>query len=227
MIYNSKILVVDDDPDICEILKIILTSANHYCHYVSNAEDAFAQIDAQPWDLVILDVMLPTKDGFAICKQLREQSNLPVLFLTSKDSKQDQTQGFVSGGDDYLTKPFSKDILLARVNAILRRYLVYQGKDNLPTVEELEVQVYDKELLELRKQLTDLEDRILMHLHTHRGSCCSAKELYESVWHEPSMDSSNNTVMVHIWHLRKKLEKNHFKHLHIRTIWGKGYQIDI
>lgn len=166
---------------------------------------------------------------------MREKTNAPILFLTAKGQESDKTLGFSSGGDDYLTKPFSYNELNARVKALLRRYHVYQGKEKeissirkISIIENLEVNQEHKEVKLNGKKLslTDLEYEILDYLLLNRKQVISASQLFEAIWHENYYYGANNTIMVHIRNLRKKIEDDPQNPRIIKTVWGKGYYID-
>ena len=166
---------------------------------------------------------------------MREKTNAPILFLTANGQESDKTLGFSSGGDDYLTKPFSYNELNARVKALLRRYHVYQGKEKeissirkISIIENLEVNQEHKEVKLNGKKLslTDLEYEILDYLLLNRKQVISASQLFEAIWHENYYYGANNTIMVHIRNLRKKIEDDPQNPRIIKTVWGKGYYID-
>lgn len=229
MSARSRILIVDDDPDIRKVLCLLLQ--NQYT--VSEAPDgssaiAFLQAERDV-DLILLDVMMPGMDGYETCDALRQFCNAPVLFLTAKSAQSDRISAYRSGGDDFLSKPFSQEELLAKVGSLLRRYKEYRGKpDAALAIENLEVDFATRSVTNAGRpvQLTDTEFAILEHLLHKRGSTVTAPELYEAVWKEKFMPSSANTVMVHVLNLRRKIEANPSSPKIVRTIWGKGYQID-
>ena len=174
-------------------------------------------------------------NGYQVCLLMREKTNAPILFLTAKGQESDNTLGFSSGGDDYLTKPFSYNELNARVKALLRRYHVYQGKEKeissirkISIIENLEVNQEHKEVKLNGKKLslTDLEYEILDYLLLNRKQVISASQLFEAIWHENYYYGANNTIMVHIRNLRKKIEDDPQNPRIIKTVWGKGYYID-
>ena len=141
--------------------------------------------------------------------------------------------GFSSGGDDYLPKPFSYTELTARVKALLRRYYVYRGKESEESKEKIVIRdlVIDRQTCEVRLagaevQLTDIEYRMLLLMAENRRKVFSAQNLYESIWNEPYFYSCNNTIMVHIRNLRRKIEPDPDNPQYIKTVWGKGYRID-
>ena len=223
------ILVVDDDPDIRNVLKLLLKDS--YC--VHEAADGAAAVEYirrnNDIDLIILDVMMPGMDGITACSKLREYSNAPVLFLTAKSAEEDRIAAYGSGGDDFLSKPFSQAELLAKVSSLLRRYREYRGKPNSATVAECLEMDFDSHTVTSFGQpvtLTDTEYAILEYLLKRRGVTVTASELYEAVWKERFLPGSGNTVMVHVLNLRRKIEENPSSPKILRTIWGRGYQID-
>lgn len=225
-----RILVVDDEPDIRNILRILLSSRGYAVDEAENGRRAVELVRAQPdYDLIIMDIMMPELGGVDACNEIRALSVAPVLFLTAKAQDADKSAAFRSGGDDYLVKPFSNHELFLRVDALLRRYRVYKGKSDAPTViDTLEI---SREHGTVRKngapvEMTKTELELLQFLIQNRGEAVSARRIYESVWNEKFMPSSANTVMVHILKLRKKLEDDPANPTLIRTVWGKGYQID-
>ena len=223
------VLIVDDDADIRKVLEILLKDK----YFVAEAADgtaALAHVTAHPeTDLVILDVMMPGLDGFETCRRLRELSKAPILFLTAKSAEGDMLSAYGSGGDDFLSKPFSQGELLAKVNSLLRRYREYRGKEEGGlSIGDLDVDfsAHSVKCMGNPVSLTDTEYAILEQLLKHRGSTVTAAELYEAVWGEKFLSGSGNTVMVHVLNLRRKVEAEPSSPKLIRTVWGKGYQID-
>ena len=215
---KERILIVEDDADIREGVRILLESEDYM---VDEAEDGREGLEnlRDDTDLVILDIM-----------------NVPVLFLTAKVQESDKLIGLMAGGDDYLTKPFSYAELLGRVKALLRRYKVYMGKnetsegqeDNYIKIGNIRInRNYNEVFVDGKeKEFSELEYRILLLLMEHPRKIFSAQNIYESVWNEPYFYSCNGTVMVHIRKLRVKIEKNPQNPRYITTIWGKGYKFD-
>ena len=226
----NHILIVDDDPDIRDVLRLLLTTKGYtVSEAVSGAEALDVLSAGAEVDLIILDVIMPGMSGMEACAKMREKTNAPILFLTAKTRESTHLEAYQSGGDDFLGKPFSQAVLLAKVQTLLRRYTQYKGKSDSPlTCSSLALDsqhhtaVRDGRTLEL----TDKEYSILEYLLQHRGNVVSAQELYENVWNEKYLPSSTNTVMVHILNLRKKVEEDTSAPKLIRTVWGKGYQID-
>lgn len=229
---RQKILFADDDPEIREVLRLLLAGEGYEVLEASSGEQALELLDDST-DLVILDVMMPGMGGCAACAEIRRQSAVPVLFLTAKSQDSDKTLGFSVGGDDYLVKPFSYTELISRVKAMLRRYCVYGAKqetaasviqccDNVEIdLSRCQVRVDGQEVV-----LTDTEYRILHLLASHKKKVFSAQNIYESIWNEPYFYTSNNTVMVHIRNIRRKLGDDPQNSRTIRTVWGRGYRIE-
>ena len=226
---RSRILIVDDDPDIRNVLCFLLNDK----YNVSQAQDgpkALEFLQTQPdTDLVVLDVMMPGMNGYEVCAKIREFSNLPILFLTAKSAEEDRLSAYHSGGDDFLSKPFSQAEFLAKVSSLLRRYREYMGKppaalaiDNLV----VDLAAHSVKNAGVEVMLTDTEYAILEHLLKNRGSTVTTKDMYEAVWKEKFLSGSGNTVMVHVLNLRRKIEENPSNPKIVRTVWGKGYQID-
>lgn len=229
MADTSHILIVDDDPDIRKVLFFLLKD-NYFVEEAADGAAAVEYIAAHPeTDLVVLDVMMPGMSGYEACGKIRALSNAPILFLTAKSAEADMTSAYGSGGDDFLSKPFSQGEFLAKVNSLLRRYKEYRGKPaEALTIDGLEVDLETHSVKSSGKDvtLTDTEYAILEYLLKNRGSTVTAAELYESVWKERFLPGSGNTVMVHVLNLRRKIEETPSAPKIIRTVWGKGYQID-
>ena len=225
----SNILIVDDDPDIRTVLTLLLKD-KYETHDVSDGMAAIDYISAHPdTDLVVLDVMMPGLNGFETCDAIRALSNVPILFLTAKSAENDRLSAYSSGGDDFLSKPFSQAEFLAKVSSLLRRYKEYKGKPQAALeIENLEISFEQHRVKNcgVEVMLTDTEYQILEYLVKNRGKTATAQELYEAVWGERFLPGSGNTVMVHVLNLRRKIEENPSNPKIIRTVWGKGYQID-
>lgn len=226
-----KILVVDDESEIREIVKVLLESEGYEIIEAANGKEAVTLLD-DTISLIILDVMMPGISGYAVCSKIRKKSTVPILFLTAKTKDSDLETGFLSGGDDYLAKPFSFTELVARVKGLLRRYYIYKGKEMSLSTEE--VRIGDLQIDEGNGKvtkgdeeipLTNIEYGILNFLVKNKSKVVSTEEIYETVWKEQYYSFSNNTVMVHIRKLREKIEDNPHEPTYIKTIWGKGYRI--
>ncbi len=226
---RSQILICDDDPDIRKVLYLLLRDKYGVAEAADGAE-AVAYMQARPeTDLVVLDVMMPGMDGYLACDRIRAFSNVPILFLTAKSAEADRISAYGSGGDDFLSKPFSQGEFLAKVQSLLRRYKQYRGKPaSALSIEGLEIDLAGRTVKRGDREitLTDTEFSILEHLLKNRGKTVTAADMYEAVWGERFLSGSGNTVMVHVLNLRRKIEENPSNPRVIRTVWGKGYQID-
>jgi len=226
---RATILAVDDDADIRDVLRLLLEAEGYRMILASCGEEALAAL-SDAVSLIILDVMMPGEDGYAVCGAIRQRSTAPVLFLTARGQEADKVRGLRCGGDDYLTKPFSAAELSARVDALLRRYRVYQGAARHAAAFErygvgIALDTGDVTRDGAPVPLTDLEHKLLLNLARHAGEIVDSKTLYEAVWEEPYLLSSASTIMVHIRNLRKKLERDPAHPALIKTVWGKGYRI--
>lgn len=243
---TPKILMVDDNYEIREVVNILLSGEGYLVEEASDGLQALDKIQKNTYDLVILDVMMPNMNGYQACKEIRKDSNTPILFLSARSQVEDKTLGFSSGGDDYLPKPFSYQELLSRVKALIRRYQIYKGKEE--SEEEMflentevrkqqekiiilsEIKIYENQkrvfIEEQEIELTDIEFAILYLLAKNRGHIFSAQHLYESIWEEPYYYGAANTVMVHIRNLRGKIEKDPHNPKIIKNVWGKGYRCE-
>lgn len=228
---GKKILFADDDREIREVVRILLESEGYLVIEAVNGDQAVSMMDDSV-DLVILDMMMPGRSGISACMEIRKNSTVPILFLTAKSQDSDKTMGFSAGGDDYLVKPFSYTELVMRVKAMMRRYCVYRGKE--PEGEEAVIELpgltINPEANQVMKDgkevlLTDLEYQILLLLAKNKKKIFTIQNLYESVWGEMYLYNCNNTVMVHIRNLRKKLEDDPQNPQYIKNVWGKGYRI--
>ena len=230
------ILVVDDNPEIREIIQILLSSEGYRVTEAVNGNSALEKLKDVPFDLIILDIMMPGLNGYQTCVEIREITNAPILFLSARTKDNDKMLGFSSGGDDYLAKPFSCSELLGRVKALIRRYRIYRGSETpLPLsssstlhYHELEIHTDTEEVYRSGTllELTDTEYAMLKLLISNRRQVFSAERLYEALWDEPYYYGANNTIMVHIRNLRRKVEKDPKNPLLIKTVWGKGYRCD-
>lgn len=227
MSQTIKILAVDDEPDLRNLLRILLKGKGYEVDEAASGTEAVAMVRQTPvYDLVIMDIMMPDMDGVEACRQIRQFSTVPLLFLTARGQLEDKNQAYGSGGDDYLIKPFAPAELMLKVESLLRRYRVYRGKT--PALEADTIRLDDDRKTAIRDgrsvDLTDKEYEILRFFFQNRGKVLDVRTVYESVWGEKYLPTSNNTVMVHILNLRKKLEQDPANPKLIRTVWGKGYQ---
>ena len=231
----SRILVVEDEGHIAQGLRFNLEAEGHSVEIAEDGESALDRMLAkgEPFDLVLLDVMLPGKDGFTVARELRQQQNFaPILMLTARGRPEDVLKGFESGADDYLSKPFNLDILVARVGGLLRR------KNWLQSANEAGPQLSDEfsfagktvdfQKLQLRDgqqvfQLTLMETELLRYLIRNSGRPVSRKEILEQVWNLKE-DTDTRAIDNFIVRLRRYIEKDPTKPKHLLTVRGLGYQ---
>ncbi|MCC8182172.1 MAG: response regulator transcription factor [Clostridiales bacterium] len=231
---SGVILVTDDEPEIRQLLRILLENKGYHVIEAANGRDAIRMAEEHPeLDLILLDIMMPEMSGLEACRQLRSRTKAPILFLTARNTERDKEEAYVLGGDDYLAKPFSQGELLMKVTSLIRRYRVYGGADDGrgnwgSAADALTVDAKCRRVKKRGKEikLTDKELDLLLFLLQHRGEILDVKTLYEAVWQSKYMPSSDNNVMVYIQRLRKKLEDDPINPTLIRTIYGRGYQID-
>ena len=233
MDQQYKILIVDDEPDIREVVSVLLGSEGYQVIQAENGGSAVEMVYADKTiDLVILDIMMPGMTGVETCEMIRKRSTVPILFLTAKSQDQDKVDAYSQGGDDYLVKPFSQTELIMKVKSLLRRYKEYQasaGSGESPTLgEDIVLDSKSRSAIkgESKIPLTDKEYAIMRYFVEHRGQIVGNKEIYEGVWNDSYLPSDGNTVMVHILNLRKKLEEDANHPEIIKTIWGKGYKVE-
>lgn len=226
-----NILVLDDEKEIADLVELYLQNENYHIYKFYKSEEALNCIDTKKIDVAILDVMIEGKDGFEICKYIRQKGlKFPVIMLTAKIEDNDKIKGLTLGADDYITKPFNPLELVARVKSALRRYTLYNGEKTSDNIIEMNGLVIDKDkhkclLYEKEIDFTPIEFEVLLYLAENRGKVISSEELFEKVWKEKYLDS-NNTVMVHIRRIREKLNEDTKHPKFIKTVWGVGYKIE-
>ncbi len=222
-------MVVDDEREIADLVASLLQPEGMETTVFTDPEEALAAFSQDPFDMAIIDVMMPKMDGFELCGRMRACSDVPIVFLSARDEETDQVVGFTMGADDYVTKPFKPRELVARVRAHLRRArrgTTPASPDHLEAhgiaVDLLahEATLHDKPL-----SLTPKEFAILALLMQNAGQPVPASEIYERVWNERYDASASNTVMVHIRHVREKLAAIDSSKELVETVWGVGYRI--
>ncbi len=228
----TNILIADDEADIRKVLRLLLEKKGYAVLEAANGQDAVDKVRECGVDLVIMDIMMPYVSGIEATAAIRGFSTVPILFLTAKSLDRDKEKAYISGGDDYLVKPFSSVELLLKVESLVRRYTVYRGKEKAANLIELACSVeVDVETRTVRRAgeeiaLRDKESDIFFYLLSKRGETVETGRIFEDVWGEKAMPSSANNVMVNMLNLRKKLEDNPQNPKIIKTVWGKGYRFD-
>ena len=228
-----NILVVDDEKEIADVIALYLQNDEYQVYKFYTGEEALRCVETIKIDLALLDVMLPDIDGFEILKRIREKYTFPVIMLTAKVDYMDKITGLTLGADDYIPKPFNPLELVARVKAQLRRVTKYNQQDikhseNVIIIGGLVVDKENHECMLNDKQLslTPTEFSILWVLCKNRGKVVDSEKLFEEVWGEKYFVNSTNTIMVHIRHLRDKMNDSAENPKYIKTVWGVGYKIE-
>lgn len=228
----EQVLVVDDEKEIADLIEVYLENEGFEVRTFYDPQEALASLEKKPPDLAILDVMMPKLDGFTLCRKIREQYHYPIIMLTAREEEVDKIMGLTLGADDYITKPFRPLELVARVKAQMRRYHRY----NTPVEKEENVIVHSGLVLDIDNHLCTLNEKVLNLTPTEfsiltilcrkKGSVVSAEELFRSIWDDEYYNKNNNTITVHIRHLREKMGDNAENPKYIKTVWGCGYKIE-
>ncbi|MCJ8173791.1 response regulator transcription factor [Clostridium botulinum] len=226
---SYKILIVDDDKTIVEFLQIFLIKEGYEVRISYNGEEALDKIRSEQFNLILMDIMMPKLDGFEAIKRIRRLTNIPIIFLTAKDSQQDKIKGFISGCDDYITKPFDLVELSLRVSAILKRVStsVIEENEDIIKVKDLELNLKEHTLYKEKNEikLTPKEFDILFLLARNKGRIFPSSEIYERVWGQEFLEN-DNSLLTHIRNLREKLNDTVKNSKYIKTVWGVGYKIE-
>src|ERR1700730_2490470 len=225
---SFKVLVVDDEAHIVELARLYLTREGYEVEGLGDGTQALARFGQVKPDLVILDIMLPGTDGLSICKEIRKQSQVPIIMLTARDEVTDKVVGLEVGADDYLTKPFHPQELVARAKALLRRAPLETDQPRLIRAGRLEVDLerHEIRLGSARVQLRPKEFDLLALLARHPGRVFQRSELLDLVWGY-DFPGYTRTVDVHVQQLRDKLARGGVADPAIQTVWGVGYKLEI
>ena len=229
----AKILVCDDDKEIVEAIEIYLSQEGHQILRAYDGEEALKILEAEKdVELLIIDVMMPKLDGIRATLKVREANNIPIIILSAKSEDADKILGLNVGADDYVTKPFNPLELIARVKSQLRRY-TQLGSTSGNEREEVYTTgglVINDDLKEVtvdgeQVRLTPIEYNILLFLVKNQGKVFSIDQIYENIWNEDAI-GVDNTVAVHIRHIREKIEINPKEPRYLKVVWGVGYKIE-
>ncbi len=229
--YN--ILIVEDDKEIRDGIEIFLRSQNYDVWKAADGIEGLEIINHQEIHLAIVDIMMPRMDGVTMTLKLREKYEFPVIMLSAKSEETDKVIGLNIGADDYVTKPFTPLELMARVNSQLRRYMKFSGKtaasesnDRVHIIGGIELNEDTVEVTVDEKpvKLTPIEFRILALLIKNPGRVFSADEIYERIWNEKAV--TTDTIMVHIKHIRDKIEIDPKNPKYLKVVWGIGYKME-
>ena len=225
-----KILVCDDDENIVRALRAYLEEDGYAVVQAYDGRQALEALQKESVHLVLMDVMMPRMDGITALVEIRKMSNVPVILLTAKSEFSDKVMGLNVGADDYITKPFDRAELLARVRSQVRRYVVLGNSERSPEAlccggiemdDETKAVTVDGAPVDL----TPLEYKLLKYFLENPGKVLSHKEIYQHVWEDEPYGSSS-TVLVHIRHLRQKIEIDPANPRYILSVWGHGYKMD-
>lgn len=219
----ADIIVVEDNEEIGGLLSDFLEAEGYDVYLALTGEEALEIYAAEKAKLIILDIMLPGMDGFAVCSKVRENSNTPIIIVSAREGKEDKLNGLLLGADDYIEKPYDIDILLAKVNGIFqRRYSSDVIVDGNIRLDKVGRHLYvDNAEITVRAKEFDL----LLYLMENRGKALPKEELFSKIWGFDS-ESEPQTLTVHIKWLREKLEKDPKKPERIQTVWGIGYRFE-
>ena len=231
--YN--VLIVDDDKEIVNAIAIYLKNEGYKIYKAYDGNQAVEKLKEQEIHLIILDIMMPEKDGIETLEEIRKEKTIPVIMLSAKSEDYDKIEGLNAGADDYITKPFNPLELIARVNSNIRRYTKLgaisekksEKKENVYQTGELILDDETKKVTSEGKEikLTATEFKILKFLMKNKGKVYSIPEIYENVWKEESY-GAENIIAVHIRHIREKIEINPKEPKYLKVIWGIGYKIE-
>lgn len=219
----ADIIVVEDNDEIGLLLQDFLTAAGYDTYLATSGEEAVEIFDDEGAKLVVLDIMLPGMDGFAVCDKIREKDNTPIIIVSAKDAKEDKINGLMLGADDYIEKPYDIDILIAKINGIFKRRY---SKDDIICDDILvdkigrKVSVHGNEV-----SMTNKEFDLLLYMIENKGKILNKKELFSRIWGNYS-ESELQTLTVHIKWLREKIEEDPKNPKHIITVWGIGYKFE-
>jgi len=229
---NARILVVDDDKEIAKAIEKLLTIEGYEVIKAYNGLEALDALVTGSIQLILLDVMMPHLDGLSTTLKIRESKNIPIIIISAKSDDSDKILGLSMGADDYVTKPFNPQELMARVKSQLRRYMYLGNMDNRVQTSQIIIGglCLDTDTKQLSVdgefvKLTATEFKILELLMTNASVVFSAEKIYERVWNETAY-SVENTVMVHIRRIREKIEINPKEPNYLKVVWGIGYKIE-
>lgn len=227
--YN--ILVVDDDKEIVKAIEIYLERENYQILKAYDGEEALKQLQENEIHLILLDIMMPKKDGIETLTDIRKEKNIPIILLSAKSEDIDKIHGLNMGADDYITKPFNPEELIARVNAMIRRYTNFgEHKEKKGMIKNGGL-VIDDDLKQVsidgkKIKLTPTEYNILKFLTENKGKVFSIEEIYQNVWKDEYY-AADNVIAVHIRHIREKIEINPKEPRYLKVIWGVGYKVEV
>ena len=223
-----RILICDDEIDIVSTLRVYLTDEGYLVREAYSGAEALEILRTEEIHLVLLDIMMPDRNGLEIITEIRRTSNVPVILVSARSEEQDKVRGLNLGADDYVTKPFTHGEVVARVNSQIRRYMRLGGGAGLSKLIRIGGVTLDDNAKTVTVDgstvsLTPLEYSILCLLMKNAGTVFTPKEIYRIVWNEAPM-GAENAVAVHIRHIRQKIEADPANPRYLKVVWGKGYK---
>ena len=226
----NRILIIDDDKELCVLIKRSVLSEDIEADFCNTGKEGLRKLKEKEYQLVILDVMMPGMDGFETMKEIRKESSLPILMFTSKNDNASKVCGLRAGADDYLTKPFDMDELIARIISLIRRYTRFNQSDGMTQKLEFDGLHIDIENRSITTEngtfeLPPKEFDLLLYCAKHQGKILTKQQIYEEVWGEEYFYDDSN-IMAIISRLRKKLEVDSGNPKYIQTIKGIGYRFN-
>ena len=226
----NRILIIDDDKELCVLIKRSVLSEDIEADFCNTGKEGLRKLKEKEYQLVILDVMMPGMDGFETMKEIRKESSLPILMFTSKNDNASKVCGLRAGADDYLTKPFDMDELIARIISLIRRYTRFNQSDGMTQKLEFDGLHIDIENRSITTEngtfeLPPKEFDLLLYCAKHQGKILTKQQIYEEVWGEEYFYDDSN-IMAIISRLRKKLEVNPSNPKYIQTVKGIGYRFN-
>lgn len=219
----TDILIVEDNKELADLLCDFLRAENYTVSVAQTGEKALSLYERYGARLIVLDIMLPGMDGFAVCRKIREESNTPILIVSAKTDKEDKLNGLLLGADDYIEKPYDIDIMLAKIDGIFkRRYALDEIMDGNLRINKLSRTVYKNDV---PLELTAKEYELLLLLLENKGKALTKEYLFHQIWGSDSF-SEQQTLTVHIKWLRQKIEDDSKNPKKILTVWGVGYKYE-
>ncbi|MFD1020335.1 response regulator transcription factor [Thalassobacillus hwangdonensis] len=218
----NKLLIVDDEQRMVDLLQLYLEPAGFYCDVATNGDEALRKLDANHYDLVLLDIMMPGTSGWEVCRKVRLNSRIPIIMITAREQKEDIIKGLRLGADDYITKPFDSEELIARIEALLRR-------TGVETMLEVDGLIWDETNHNVSYQkkdirLTPKEFSILGYVMRHPGRVYEREQLIELIWGFEA-ETEGRTIDSHVRNMREKIRKSGFPiDSYFTTVWGVGYK---
>lgn len=226
----NSILIIDDDRELCALIKRSVLSENIVADFCNTGKEGLTKLKENQYQLVILDIMMPGMDGFETLEQIRKENSLPILMFTSKNDSASKVRGLRAGADDYLTKPFDMDELIARIVSLIRRYTRFNQQDGIPQqldFDGLKIDLENRSVTTINGtfELPPKEFDLLLFCAKNQGKILTKQKIYETVWGEPYVYDDSN-IMAIISRLRKKIEENPGSPKYIQTIKGIGYRFN-